>query len=153
MAKTSIIVTHWAQDEERSETMRKSIVSLLETVPDAEIIVVDNGANLDDSEFLLLLAHARKIACYARNRKNMHFWFARNQGYALSSGEYLVFADNDILYESGWLEECIGFLERNFGNYLATPLEPDPMNRRDVRWGGEKDGWKLNMRAGSDCFV
>lgn len=153
MAKVSIIVTHWAQDQERSETMRKSLMSLVLTAREAEIIVVDNGDSWEDSRDLLQLADDGDIACYVRNRKNMHFGYARNQGIKMATGEYLVVSDNDIEYKAGWLQDCIEFLERNPGKYLATPLACDPMNRREARWQGEIDGWKLNMRAGSNCTV
>lgn len=153
MAKVSVIITHWAMNKERSDIMRKSLKSLFETTPEAEIIVVDNGGSLEDSLWLAEMCNAGKIACYIKNRNNMHFGYARNQALKLSSGEYICIADNDILYKDGWLEECIDFLERNEGKYLATPLRPDPMNRRQIRWVGEVDGWKLNERAGSNCWV
>ena len=151
--KVSIIVVHWAQDEKRSRAMYQTILSLAQTAPNAEIIVVDNGGSDSDSNFLLREASSGHIACYVRNRKNMHFGYARNQGIKLSSGDFLVVADNDILYFDGWLEKTISFLKKNKGKYLATPLRCDPMNNRKTRWMGEADGWRLNMRAGSNCTV
>ena len=53
MARVSIIFTHHASNEKRSELMRASIQSIVETAPDAEILVADNGASLEDSQFLL----------------------------------------------------------------------------------------------------
>lgn len=155
MADVSIIVTHWAMSEVRSETMRGSIDSLIETAPDAEIIVIDNGGSHADSEFLLELNETGKIATYIRNRKNLSFWFARNQGLKLCSGEYIVIADNDIFFKPGWMEGCQGFLERHRGKYLATPIACDPMNAvRKVRWTGEEiEGWRCNYRAGSNVFM
>ena len=102
--KVSVIVTHWGQNEFRSAVMWRSIESLINTASGAEMIVVDNGGNYEDSLFLLQYANEGKIACYIRNRKNMHFGYARNQGVKLSSGNYIVIADNDISYENGWLE-------------------------------------------------
>lgn len=151
----SIIVTHWAQDMERTTLMTESIFSLIKTTEhlNPEIIVVDNGPAIGDSEWLLNLTNEEKIACYIRNRKNMGFGYARNQALALATGDYIVIADNDIVYEDGWLDDCLAFLTSHEGMYLATPLAADPMNRRDVRWVGELDGWFLNTRAGSNCFV
>lgn len=154
MPKVSIITTHWAMNGARSKVMRQSYESLFKTAPEAEIIVVDNGENLEDSQWLLEKAHQGKVACYIRNRKNMHFAYARNQAVRLCSGDYIVIADNDILYEPNWLEACLLFLTRHPDKlYLATPLACDPCNDRAVRWQGEVDGWRLNMRAGSNCFV
>lgn len=153
--KISIISTHWAMNEGRSDTMRASYNSLFFTTPpETEIIIIDNGESLEDSKWLLEKTHEGKIATYIRNRKNMHFGFGRNQGLKLASGDYIVIADNDIFYTPGWLEICVDFLERNPGKHLATPLIPDTMNAtRDDRWAGAIGAWKLNYRAGSNCFV
>lgn len=152
--RVSVIYTHWAMNDSRSDVMRTSIESLIETAHDSEIIVVDNGGSVSDSEYLLSLAEKQYISCYVRNRFNMHFWYARNQGLKLATGEYLVISDNDIRFHSGWMEECRSFLERNEGKYLCSPIEADWINAvRDVRWCGEVDGWKLNYRAGSNIFM
>lgn len=157
--KTSVVVTHWAQDAERSATMRDSILSLVNTVPEGtEVIVVDNGGNLADGEFLLGLADRGDLACYVRNRKNMSFGYARNQGIRLSSGDHLVVADNDILYGEGWLEACLEALamhpERRL---LASPFDyPTPVLKDkyavDTLAVGERT-YTLSMRAGSNCTV
>lgn len=135
--------------------MYRCVNSLIQTTKHlpVEIIVVDNGDTRTDSDHLLQDVCQGNIACYIRNRKNMYFGYARNQALKLSSGEYIVISDNDILYKEGWLEECIAFLREHEGKYLATPLRPDPMNNRKARWVGEVDGWKLNSRAGSNCWV
>ena len=104
MSEVSVIVSTWSMNEFRSAVMRESIRTLLETAPEAEIIVCDNGGNLADSIFLLNLCEEKKIACYIRNRNNMSFGYARNQGLDMTTGEYIVIADNDILYKQGWLE-------------------------------------------------
>lgn len=141
-------------DDERSQTMRESIQSLLDTAEECEIIVVDNGGSLEDSVWLLSLTHQQQIACYVRNRKNMHFGYARNQALSLCTGDYLVIADNDIEYKPGWWQECRDFLSKHKGKYLATPIAPDPMNDQPKRYTGDVvDGWRLNTRAGSNCFM
>jgi len=129
--------------------------SLLNTVEDCEIIVVDNGGSLEDSKWLLGLTNDGHIASYTRFRKNMHFWYARNLALTIATGKYIVIMDNDIQFTHlGWLQECIAFLDKNKGKYLATPINADPMNSiRKDRWVGEVGGWKLNSRAGSNCWV
>lgn len=96
---------------------------------------------------------AGRIACYVRNRNNMNFAWARNQAYDLSTGDFIAITDNDIEYKEGWLDECVMFLEMNEGKYLCSPLHHDPANAKPSRWDGEVDGWKLNYRAGSNCFM
>ncbi len=141
-------------NQERSDLMRLSLDSLFKTAPNAEIIVVDNGGSFADSEWLAHQCDIYRIACYIKNRKNMHFGYARNQALKLATGEYIVVADNDILYDAEWMEECVEFLKAHPGKYLATPIAADPMSSmRKLRWCGELDGWKLNYRAGSNVFM
>ena len=161
METISIIYTHWGMSIERSEVMKRSLASLILTTAHlpVEIIVVDNGGLIADSEWLLSLAELKSIQHYVRNSENMYFGYARNQGVALASGSYLVFSDNDILYKEGWLEKCIELLELHPDRkILVTPLRTDRMHRSDKMWGGEifdaqKNRYLLNMRAGSNSWV
>ena len=152
MAKVSIIYTHWASTDKRSELMRASIESVIETCPEAEILVADNGASWDDSQFLLKLTHEGKIARYIRYRKNMHFWFGRNDCLSVATGEYIVVSDNDIVYAQGWLEDCIGFLDSHPDEKIIT--SPLKVIYGQLRYNQKMlDGWMLNMRAGSNSWV
>lgn len=154
--KVTIAICHWHMDAERGQIMRQSIESLLETASEHEIIVVDNGGSMEDSTYLLDLTNQGKIACYVRNRHDMHGYYGENQGIKLAeltSTKYIVIADNDILFKPGWLEECIEWLEGNPGKFLATPIAADPKNKHGQFWKGELGGWRLNQRAGSNVFV
>ena len=152
----SIIITHWGNTPERSEIMRKSIDSLFSSLDyPSEVIVIDNGTSIEDSEHLLKLTTEGKIQHYIRNASNMSFGYARNQGIKLSHGEYLCIADNDLIYQKGWLSECIKVLEA-FPNekYYTTPM-PYQANRKFDKGTltlNEKV-YNLNSRAGSNCFV
>ena len=122
----SIIYTHWAMNDERSRTMRESFYTLLDTVPNAEIIVIDNGGSYEDSCWFLKLTDLGYVASYTRYRDNMHFAYARNDGLKRTSKDYIAICDNDIRFEEGWAEECIEWLSKNPGKYFVTPIAPDP---------------------------
>lgn len=162
MAKTkfvTIIMTHYAMDEVRSALMRQSLDNLIRTLDyPSELIVVDNGGNIADSQHFLDYAHAGKINTYIRNSNNMHFSFARNQAIKLAHGNYICIIDNDILYTKGWLSKCVDILERNPKRKIyTTPLGyPTPVLRKKYHQGWLKykgERCELNMRAGSNCFV
>ncbi len=155
----TIIITHFAMNDERSETMRESLNSLWNnTHYPYELIVVDNGNSKEDSEFLMDATRDGLIHTYVRNARNMHFAYARNQAFALSHGQFICIADNDIRYHDGWLTECVEVLESDPDRKMyATPM-PYPMIGLNERY---HQGWyhfkgkkyELNMRAGSNCFV
>ena len=155
----SIIMVHYAQDKERSETMRKSILSLMRyTEFPYELIVIDNGGSESDTRYLNRLVDSGIIHTYIRNNNNRHFGYARNQGLQIANGQYLCIVDNDILYQKGWLTKCVGILDAYPDRKIyATPIY-NVAHWSDKYWtkevlelNGEK--WSLNSRAGSNCFV
>lgn len=160
METTSIVITHWSQNEFRSQCLRRCMDSLIETTKHlpVEIIVVDNGPDMEDSKYLLGLLGEKKIHSYLRNSENLYFGWARNQGLNMASGQYLMVSDNDIEYKAGWLEKCIKILEKHLDRkLLATPLRTDRQHRNIKHWNGELDldGERilLNTRAGSNSWV
>jgi GT2 family glycosyltransferase len=155
----SIIITSYIPNNERAVFMRESISSLIEnTNYPYQLIVVDNGGSMRESEWLLSKADEGEIHVYIRNGTNMHFGYARNQGLKLAHGGYICIADNDIKYKKGWLTECVAVLEGNPNHKIyATPFAypTTAMNKRYHQGFLEfKDKeYELNMRAGSNCFV
>ncbi len=159
MKFVSIILTHFAVNEKRSELLRKSLESLFQnTTFPYELIVVDNGGNEKDSQWLLELTSQGKINTYIRNTSNMHFGYARNQGLRLCNGDYIAIVDDDIWYYPGWLEACIKVLDAYPDRKIyATPVYnvshwlPRFWLKEVLEVGGEI--YRLNARAGSNCFV
>jgi glycosyltransferase involved in cell wall biosynthesis len=158
MKFVSIIITHFASGKDRSDLFRKSLESLIvSTKLPYELIVVDNGGNLEDSKFLLSLTEGGVINTYIRNSNNMHFGFARNQALRICNGDYIAVCDNDIIYKEGWLEACIDVLDQNSDKKIyATPIY-NVTHWRPKFWQGEVEAngkvFRLNMRAGSNCWV
>ena len=156
----SIIFVHWSQNEFRSQLSRTSLKSLQDSInSSAEIIVVDNGTNLEDSEFFLKEAQEKRIALYIRNPDNMHFAFARNQGIQASTANWIVIVDNDIMYENSWLEMCLFMLQNTPDKkYIASPINYPYVHKRDKRWRHGtiqigKRTFNLTERAGSNCML
>lgn len=158
MKFVSIIMTHWSNDGNRSNFMHKSIESLkMYTKLPYEFIVVDNGEKMEDSQFLLDLAHKGEINTYIRNANNMHFGFARNQALKICNGDYIAIIDNDIIFNPDWLETCLAVLDQNPDKKIyATPVY-NVAHWRPKYWHGELYAneriYRLNMRAGSNCWV
>lgn len=160
MKYTSIIITSFISNELRAKMFRTSMESLLRTTRDlpVEIIVVDNGGDTNISDWLQFLTLTKEINCYVFNSENQHFGLARNQGIAMAKGEYVVIADNDIYYEPGWLEKCISILEEYaYEKIYATPIQY-PTSKMVGRYDKgvlslQGENYRLNMRAGSNCFV
>ena len=143
----------WADQPTRSEMLKMSIDSIVEnTEYPAELIVMDNGGNPDDSEYLLDLARKGVITTYVRYANNMQYAFAHNQGAKLATGDYLCFTCNDVTVKKGWLSECVRMIEQNNDRRLvATPLIVSHIH---PKYNKEKIGDdRINPFAGSNCMV
>ena len=161
----SVIVCHYSladdfgeekaqKADSRSDMLRVTMSSLYEnTEYPADIIVVDNGGKPDDSEYLLELARRGLINTYIRNKENMNFGWAWNQGAALATGQFLCFTCNDLQFKKGWLAKTIEpLLKYPDRKLIATPIVT-PDKDRDKYWVGRLDEHRLNTFAGSNCMV
>ncbi len=156
----SIIFVHFGMSPERSALARASLKSLQATIhTPAEIIVVDNGNNIEDSEFFLKECQEKRIALYIRNADNMHFSYARNQAMPEVTGKWVAIVDNDIMYKDHWLElgiKCITHFPDK--KLIASPINYPYVHKRDPRWRHgqlEVKGRVFNLteRAGSNCMI
>lgn len=160
MEKISIIFVHYGVNKERSELAKKSFESLYKSVKHlpVEMIVIDNGGVIDNSEYFLKQVKRNKITYYIRNTDNLWFGHARNQGLDISTGQYICIVDDDLEYLGGWLDECIYNLQQTKGRMLmATPLEVDRahLNPKYYKYPIDIEGviHPINAFAGSNCWV
>ncbi len=105
MPKCSIIIPV----HNHASLTRQCLNTLLAHPPlggDFEIIVVDDASN-DITESLL--ANYGKHIRVLTHKENLGFAVACNDGAAISSGENLVFLNNDTIPESGWLEALVDY--------------------------------------------
>jgi len=164
MTHASIILCHYSKIDDfgeeaagknptpRTQLLRTSVESLLQNTDyPAELIVMDNGGNPDDSEYLLGLVREGKLT-HVRFPQNMHFAFAWNQGARLATGQYLSFVCNDIEFLPGWLSACVKILEDyNDRDWIACPFITRDKGKYTV--GQTAEGYRVNLRSGSNCMV
>lgn len=155
-------MTHWGMDSFRSETLRKSLESAINTTKHLpiEFIVVDNGSGIKDSMYLLTQCQLGNIQFYIRNSENLSFGFGRNQAVNMTCGDIFVFSDNDIEYLPGWLDKSLEILGEYSDQKIAvTPLKTDRIHRNNRYWtrwfelNHGKERYPANMRAGSNSWV
>ena len=167
MKHASIIVCHYSLVDDfgelratgslmtRSEMLKRCILSLKENTDyPAEIIVMDNGGNPDDTDWLVGQVREGVIDTLVRYKNNMNFAFAWNQGFRLATGDYVCFTCNDIEFKPKWLSSCVSLLEKYPERKLiASPYISPEKNRPN--WNKEvlPDGARINSLAGSACFI
>ena len=159
----SIIICHYSKVDDfgeikargqksRSAMLVDTLVSIREnTNYPAELIVVDNGG--DDDTYLLDMVKSGTINTYIRNKQNMYFGWAWNQGARLATGDYLCFTCNDMLFKPNWLGTAMQpLLKYPDKKLIATPIIT-PDKDKDKYMRGTLDGYRLNSMAGSNCMI
>lgn len=166
----SVIISHYSKADDfgevrargncltRSEMLRLCLDSLAENTDyPAEIIVIDNGGNPDDSNYILDWVRKGLVNIYIRNKNNMHFGWAWNQGIKLATSEIICLTCNDIIFHKGWLSKTMEVWLKHRQNpklkLLATPfIAKDKLKHKNPR-GILRDGSRLNSMAGSNCMI
>jgi GT2 family glycosyltransferase len=102
----SVVVVNW----NRKELLRACLRSLArQSYADFEVIVVDNGSVDGSADIAECEWGARVI----RNRENLGFCAANNQGIAASHGDFIALLNNDAEAEPGWLAALLEACSRD----------------------------------------
>jgi len=99
--KISIIIPTY-DNLDLTKLCLKSIVENT-AYPNYEIVIVDNGSKQDTVNYLKKFSSYNSNIKLHLNEKNLGFAKANNQGFNISTGDYLVFLNNDTIVTVGWL--------------------------------------------------
>ena len=93
-----------------------AVDSLLATtsVPDIEVTVVDNGSPMELGQELTARFVGEPRVRYRRLPINLNFAIACNIGFAESTGELVVFLNNDTRSDTDWLPGVLAHLDDPF---------------------------------------
>ena len=111
--KVSIITINYNSSEFTIKLI-KSILTNVNSLSDYEIIVIDNASYEHEYKILNspLLINDSRIKVY-RNKVNNGFSGGNMDGYNKSSGEYLLFINNDCECKNDVLQPLIKFMQNN----------------------------------------
>ena len=90
--------------------------------PNFELVLVDNASTDGSRQFAEEIAAAHENVRLVRNESNESFARANNLGVAASSGEYIVFLNNDTIVTRGWLTRMIGHLRNDASIGMIGPV-------------------------------
>ena len=128
MTDASIIVG----TRNRSQLLRGSLESLLAdgSATSREVIVVDNGSTDDTRAVVESFAATRPdVPVRYVLEPRVGLSHARNKGVAEAVGDILIFADDDLFFCDGWLDELVTpFADETVGMVggRIVPLWPEP---------------------------
>lgn len=140
----------------RLEFLKRSLDSMKKTATEPlEIIVHDDGSGPDVTQWLAEMVNAGEISHLILNPKdhNEGQGTALNRMFNMAAGDYIVKADQDLIYQPGWTEQiqkvftaswdahhegeivgpvgCLGLFR-----YEVDPVDWREMKIKDCRWLG-----------------
>ena len=102
--EADVIIPCWIVDKGLLSLTKRAISTLRDTA-DVNLIIIDNGSTMG-VEYLEEQANV-----YIRNNKNLGYVKAVNQGFQRATNNYIVVANNDIMFLEGWLEPLAEVLD------------------------------------------
>jgi GT2 family glycosyltransferase len=100
--------------------------------PNFEVIVVDNASSDGTPEFLKEFQLDHKNFKVIFNDKNEGFARANNQGFAISTGDYVAFLNNDTIVTRRWLGRLIRHIERDPNIGMIGPTTNEIANEARI---------------------
>ncbi|MDE1507153.1 glycosyltransferase family 2 protein [Ligilactobacillus salivarius] len=105
MVKVSIILPVY----NAADTVEKTIISVLnQTLKDIELIIIDDGSNIETKNVIRSFRD-RRIKLI--EQENSGVSNARNSGIRSAKGNYLFFIDSDDWIEKNYSKTCLYFLK------------------------------------------
>jgi nucleoside-diphosphate-sugar epimerase/GT2 family glycosyltransferase len=123
-AKLSVIIVNYNS----GHVVHEGIDSCWRNPPaegEMEIIVVDNASSDGSAQALA----ARDDIIFIRNRQNLGYAAANNQGLAAARGDYLMLLNPDVEVAPGVFDKLIDFLDENPDAGVAGPALISPAGR------------------------
>lgn len=113
----SIIIPYYNLKNFIEETVSSCIT---QTYPHIEIIVINDGSNFENSQFLnkIKVKFGNKISIVKQTNQGLSS--ARNNGFKSSHGKYVCFLDADDKLEPSFIEKAVTLLEKNKSINVAT---------------------------------
>ena len=122
------------------EVLKVCLRSLLaNTTPPYDLMVFDNGSGDETVAYLKSLHAEEKIQYLLLSEKNLGKGGAWNIIFETCPGEILAYADSDVLFSPGWLDQSIRILETypDVGMVTSRPFRTPPeFYTQTLAWAG-----------------
>lgn len=87
---------------------KECVMSIFEfTEEPFELIIIDNGSSDSTADYLTQLSKKHKNVRSIKNKSNLGYAAACNQGLKAARGEWIVLINNDVVVTRGWLSRMI----------------------------------------------
>ncbi|MFH1822310.1 MAG: glycosyltransferase [Patescibacteria group bacterium] len=140
MKKISVITINY-----NSQDMTLRVLSELKAKDKGlnfEFIVIDNASKEKINENKFLELGVKLI----RNKENLGFAKAVNQGIRETSGEYILLLNSDVIVENGAISSLYQYMEKNRQVAISGPIFNYPGGRYQISAGRFPNLWREFLR-------
>lgn len=129
MKRVSIITVNFNQPKVTEELLH----SIPDTYTNLEVIVVDNGSNVDPTVEWKEKYPGIK---FTRSINNLGFAGGNNLGIKVATGEYLFLVNNDTEFTDGLIEKLVAVLDTNPETGMVSPKIKYFNNKNLIQYSG-----------------
>lgn len=153
--KCDIIIPVWNQLAVTQECLENIFNN---TKMPYRLVLVDNASDADTGRYLDRVKSGKMATVeLIRNKENLGFVKAVNQGLKLSRAPYVCVMNNDTIPAKGWLENMVDFLERHPDVGLANPQcdghGDNPIEEHAARLAALKDAYMEMNQCFGYCML
>jgi len=127
--------------EQSLDVLKTCLNSIRANTPQPyDLMVFDNHSCIEVREFLSEIQKQGKIDYLVHSEQNIGKMGAWNFMFGATQGNFVAFADADILFRPGWLEKSLDLMNAfpNVGMVTARPLRvPSEFSLNTLAWGTE----------------
>ena len=137
------------------DVLRKFFNSLsTNTIPEFDLMVLDNGSCKDVKQFLQKKQSEDKIQFLSFSAYNLRKLGAMNYLFASAPGEIISFVDSDVYFFKGWLNESIKILDEfpKTGMVSALPTIDKTKDFYDSTYKAIEKHNNIHIQRGNDLI-
>ena len=122
MATASVVICTFNRPLQLPIAVQSVRMQVLRPGVSAELVVVDNSPDANARQAVLALADEGGLPLRYISEPRPNISHARNAGVAGSTGDYIVFIDDDERCAPGWLDAMIDTAEQSGGDVVFGPV-------------------------------
>lgn len=131
----------------RPEMLLRAVRSLQEqTLPECEILVVDNATDPEVERMLMEFNRTAKLPARYLPEPKLGLHHARHAGARLAESEVLVFSDDDATFDPGWLQAYV----KAFAKHATMAAAGGPVR---PLWEAAPPQWLLQYMGDAPIFA
>src|SRR3990167_5830419 len=140
LKKISVVLPAWIVNDELYQLTGNTIQSLQNSQgwENCELVIVDNASPIGGDQLLNI------SDTYIRNKENLGYPKAVNQGLKLATGDLIAIANNDIRVSPNWIDVTIrtfNELKKVGSLHFKMVGYNEPFNLGDAVWDTGKERW------------